>query len=228
MAMAACFTALIIGPHLLPSMLADAATGTAEVRTLTLADGSRVTLAPHSAVAFDSGRHARLLRGTAYFQVRHDDAKPFRVIAGDTIATDLGTAFEVTVEGPLTRIAVREGLVAASCVTGWRDPLPLRPGEAEAIDCGSGSHRRTAIGPSRIATWVEGKLIVIDRPLAEAVALLQPWHRGWLVTRGAGMTRRVTGVYDLRHPDRALAAMRQSHGLGITKVTPWITIVHAD
>lgn len=228
LAMAACLAALVIGPDLFPSIMADAATGTAEVRTMTLADGSRVTLAPRSAVAFDSARHARLLRGTAYFQVRHDDANPFLVVAGDAIATDLGTAFEVTRDGPATHIAVREGLVGASCLTGWRDPLPLRLGEAETIDCGSGTHRRTTVAPSRIAAWVEGNLVVTDRPLAEAIAMLQPWHRGWMIASGAGMSRHVTGVYDLRHPDQALAAMRQSHGLAITRITPWITIVHAD
>jgi ferric-dicitrate binding protein FerR (iron transport regulator) len=38
-------------------------------------------------------------------------------------------------------------------------------------------------------------------------------HRGLLVARGAGMARHVTGVYDLRYPDRALAALSRAHGI---------------
>ncbi|WP_343525293.1 FecR domain-containing protein [Sphingomonas sp.] len=227
-AMAACLTAVFLGRDLLPDIRADAATSTGEIRTLSLGDGSRVTLAPHSAIAFDGTRHARLLRGSAYFHIRHDDANPFRVAAGDAVATDLGTAFEVQMNGSTTHIAVREGAVGASCTQGWRDALPLRPGETATLDCATGIHRRGVVAPSHVAAWTTGKLVIIDRPLAEAIAALRPWHQGWLMTRGPGMARHVTGVYDLRQPDRALAAMRQAHGLGIVKITPWITIVRSD
>lgn len=228
LAAAACFAAMLVGGDVLPSIGADLATGTGEVRTMTLADGSRVTLAPRSAMAFDGVRHARLLRGTAHFDVRHDAAHPFRVVAGDAVATDLGTAFEVGIDGAVTHVSVREGLVALSCTGGGQDLRPLRPGDTEAVDCATGTHRRGQVAPSRVGAWTEGKLVLIDRPLHEAVAALAPWHRGWLIARGAGMTKHVTGVYDLRQPDRALAAMRQAHGLAITSLTPWITIVHAD
>ncbi|PTT35429.1 iron dicitrate transport regulator FecR, partial [Stenotrophomonas sp. HMWF022] len=38
----------------------------------------------------------------------------------------------------------------------------------------------------------------------------------------------VTGVYDLRRPNRALAAIRRAHGATVRQITPWITIVTAD
>ena len=227
-ALAASLTALFIGHDLLPIPAAATTTRTGEVRTMTLADGSRVTLAPRSAMTFDGARHARLLRGSAYFQVRHDDDHPFQVVAGDAVATDLGTAFEIAMEDATTHIAVREGAVGASCAGGWEDLLPLRPGQTEDLDCASGSRHRGEMPPSRVAAWATGRLVMIDRPLATAIAALRPWHKGWLIARGPGMARHVTGVYDLRHSDRALAAMRQAHGLSITQITPWITIVHAD
>lgn len=67
-----------------------------------------------------------------------------------------------------------------------------------------------------------------DRPLGEVAAALRPWHRGLLLARGSGMARHVTGVYDLHHPDRALAAIRRAHGAAVWQVTPWITVVTAD
>lgn len=226
-AIAACGAALMIGSGMLPPIGADVTTGSGEVRRLLLADGSRVTLAPHSAIALEDGkaRHVRLLRGTAFFDVRHDGAHPFRVEAGDATATDLGTAFEVRHAAGTMRVAVREGLVRTSCHDGWTDRAVLRPGETQDVDCAARTHKRARIAPATIASWTDGQLVVTDRPLRDVVTLLRPWHRGLLIARGAGMTRRVTGVYDLRDPQRALAALRQAHGATTMTITPWITVV---
>lgn len=229
-AMAACAAALLIGHSALIPIGADRTTGRGEIRHLLLADGSRVTLAPESAVAIADGsaRQVQLLRGAAFFNVRHDDAHPFRVVVGDAVATDLGTAFEVRREGSVMRIAVRDGLVRTSCAGGWSDPDVLRPGEAQEVDCAAATHRRTRVAPPAVASWTDGQLVINNRPLREVVAALRPWHRGLLLTRGAGMERRVSGVYDLRHPDHALAALRQAHGTTTITVTPWITVVGLD
>lgn len=229
-AIAACGAALIIGYGMLPPIGADATTGTGEVRRLLLADGSRVTLAPQSAIAVEDGtaRHVRLLRGAAFFDIRHDGAHPFRVDAGDATATDLGTAFEVRHDAGTMRVAVREGLVRTSCREGWIDRDMLRPGETQEVDCAAGTHGRARVAPATVASWTDGQLVVVDRPLGEVVTSLRPWHHGLLVARGAGMARRVTGVYDLRDPERALAALRQAHGATTMRITPWITIVTID
>lgn len=229
-AMAACAAALVMGHDALPPIGADRTTGSGEMRRLLLADGSRVTLAPHSAVAIADGsaRHVRLLRGAALFQVRHDAAHPFRVVVGDAVATDLGTVFEVRREGPVMRVAMRDGLVRASCTSGWSDPDVLRPGEVEEVDCAAATHQRSRVTPVAVGSWTDGQLVVDNRPLREVVAALRPWHRGLLLTQGAGMEHRISGVYDLHHPERALAALRRAHGTTTTTVTPWVTVVRLD
>ncbi len=229
-AIAACGATLMIGYGMLPPIGADLTTGTGEVRRLLLADGSRVTLAPRSAIAIEDGsvRHVRLLRGAAFFNVRHDAAHPFRVDAGEATATDLGTAFEVRHEAGTMRVEMRDGLVRTSCNDGWRDPAMLHPGETQTVDCTAGTHERARVTPATVASWTDGQLVVADRPLREVVAALRPWHRGLLLGRGAGMARRVTGVYDLRDAQRALAALRQAHGATTVTVTPWITVVTVD
>lgn len=64
-----------------------------------LADGSKVWMHPGSDLVFAShferGRRRVLLRGEAYFQVAHDDDRPFTVTAGNVTVTDLGTEFDV-------------------------------------------------------------------------------------------------------------------------------------
>ncbi len=227
-AMAACLAAIFAGQVVLLTARADLATGTGDVRRVRLADGSRVTLAPDSAIALDGARHVRLLRGTGFFEVRHDAAHPFRVQVGEAVVTDLGTAFEVRRDHDGARIAVREGRVQASCEPRSIDPSDMRPGDVVALDCTSGRAVTSSVPLSAIATWTHGRLVIVDRPLGEVVAALRPWHHGLLLARGSGMARHVTGVYDLRHPDRALAAIRQVHGATVWQVTPWVTIVTAS
>jgi transmembrane sensor len=229
-ALATCAVALLVGTDLMPRMAADHATGTGETQVLRLADGSNVTLAPRSAIALEgrTGRHVRLVRGTAFFDVVHDPTRPFRVSIDEARATDLGTAFEVRREGGSAHVAVREGLVGTTCEGGWTDRVPLRPGESQALDCGAGTHSRGHVVPGSVGSWITGQLIVTDRPLSHVVAALQPWHAGLLIGRGRGMHRRVTGAYDVRHPDRALAALARAHRVRILRLTPWITVVSAD
>src|SRR3546814_15164189 len=79
-----------------------------------LADGSTVQLGPKSVIAVDysSGSRAiRLLSGQAMFEVTHDPARPFRVVARDVTTTVLGTGFEVRMIGETTGVAVRHGRV---------------------------------------------------------------------------------------------------------------------
>ena len=227
-AMAACVAAIFAGQVVLPVARADLATGTGEVRVVRLADDSRVTLAPHSAIALDGARQVRLLRGTGFFEVQHDTAHPFRVQAGKAVATDLGTAFEVRREDDGAHVAVREGRVRVSCEHGSVRPSDMRPGDVAALDCTTSRIRKSSAPLSAIASWTQGQLVIADRTLGEVVAALRPWKRGLLFARGSGMARHVTGVYDLRRPGRALAAIRRAHGATVWQITPWITIVTVD
>lgn len=228
-AITACFVALFAGWAFLPLAFADLTTGTGQMRGLRFADGSRVTLAPRSAITLDGpSRQVRLLSGTAYFEVRHDAAHPFRVLAGEAEATDLGTAFEVRRDDDGVRIAVQEGRVRAACRDGVIAPFDLQSGDRAAIDCAAGRSRASTSAPSAMASWTQGQLVVTDRPLRDVVAALRPWHHGLLLARGAGMARHVTGVYDLRRTNQALTAMRQAHGVTVRQIIPWITIVTAD
>jgi transmembrane sensor len=225
----ACAVALLVGSDFLPRMAADHSTGTAETRVLRLPDGSHVTLAPRSAIALEerAGRHVRLVRGTAFFDVVHDPDNPFRVSTGDARVTALGTAFEVRREGGATYVAVHEGLVRTACNGEWTDPDPLRLGDTQALDCDAGVYSHGHVPPGTVGSWIGGQLIVADRPVSQVVEALRPWHSGLLIARGRGMQRRVTGAYDVRHPDRALSALARAHRLTILRLTPWITVVSA-
>ena len=81
-----CFAA----PPMLLQLQADHVTSTAEQRSIELPDGSRVTLAPASAIAVSyvaAERRVDLLSGEAFFQVQPNADRPFRVTARTVQAT---------------------------------------------------------------------------------------------------------------------------------------------
>jgi len=87
------------------------------VRQVELADGSIVTLRPGCRIRLskDFARQQRLVfldRGTAYFEVLHDDDHPFtvRTVAADV--RDLGTRFTVTQGADSVDVSVLSGRVA--------------------------------------------------------------------------------------------------------------------
>lgn len=87
----------------------DHATGVAETRTVTLADGSRVTLNAMTAIDVDYGPDRRrivLVEGQAFFEVTSDHARPFTVETGGNRVQALGTAFDVDANLPDGSVAV--------------------------------------------------------------------------------------------------------------------------
>jgi transmembrane sensor len=148
-------------------------TAVGEQSTVRLSDGSIVTLNTDSAieVRYDDVQRAVLLRrGEVFFEVAHDTAHPFRVLAGDRLLEAVGTAFNVRLgSGNDVRMMVTEGRVrVAARVT---DALP-RPGVAPAIvDAGS------------LAVMQEGPMVVQGLDAKEIEVQLS-WQRGMLVFDG--------------------------------------------
>lgn len=127
LALAACLAWAVV-PDLSLQLRSDEITTTAELRVVRLEDGSTLHLAPRTAIAFSNdakGRTLSLLQGEAWFDVAHDTARPFRVLAGESTVTVLGTAFSVRRTDRGTDVAVQCGHVAVT--------MPHGPGDAGRI-----------------------------------------------------------------------------------------------
>jgi transmembrane sensor len=144
------------------------ATEQGQLRTLQLADASMVTLDGNSAISYakDGDRSVTLTRGSAHFEVKHDEAKPFSVAAGTYKISDLGTAFSVSRTKDHLSISVASGLVTINGPTLSR--LPLNPGER--IDIANGTAKKTRIDPASVGAWRQGRLIYVGAPLWLVVA----------------------------------------------------------
>ncbi|MFZ5779891.1 MAG: FecR family protein [Pseudomonadota bacterium] len=222
-AVAACVGFLVMPPILL-RLGADYTTSTAELRKLVLPDGSEATLAPDSALAvFYEGdeRQVRLLAGEAFFDVRPDSARPFRVLARDVETVVVGTCFDVRLSDDGVHVSVERGAVRVG-----REEL--RPGQAVHV-MPSGQVSRAETSPAMVAAWRDGQLVAQNVPLRDAVDQLRRYYGGSiLLTDSALGDRRITGAYNLADPEDALRAIAQAHGGRVRRVTPWLLIVSAS
>lgn len=158
------------------------ATLAAELDTVNLPDGSRVILAPNSnlryAIAAGAGRREVWLEGEAYFDVEHDEDRPFRVRTRHAVVEDLGTSFVVReYAGDVrARVAVRTGSAALS--SGDRAgsaSVSLQGGEGAYIDS-SGTVSRFRGDPESYGTWTSGRLVFDAARLPEVLSTLSHWY----------------------------------------------------
>ena len=97
-----------------PPQTAQFASSIGQIRQVALADGSIVTLDTDSVlrVAFTGDeRRLTLSRGRARFDVAHDAARPFIVMAGKGSVTARGTIFDVAVLGDRVKVMLLRGAV---------------------------------------------------------------------------------------------------------------------
>lgn len=206
---------------------ADYSTGTGELKTVMLEDGSRVELSATSAISVDitaSVRRIILHHGEAFFSVTEDPARPFIVQAGDVRATALGTAYSVGITSERTSVAVTEHTVRVDA--GGRH---IDLGEGDAIDVENG--RLGAIGTgeagNRLA-WRSRQLVFLARPLSEVITEVNRWRRGNLILRDPQLAaRRITIVIDLKDIEGIDLTLEQGLPITLTNYTPLITLVSA-
>ena len=226
-AVAACLALVLAGRDLPLRWQADHVTGTGMIRTVALADGSSAVLDSGSAIAVDyrnNERHVTLLRGRAWFDVAHGDARPFRVAAADGVTEDIGTAFEVAHrDADAVEVSVSEGAVRVAALPG-RPALRLGVGD-RARYAGDRVSRITALRPDRIAAWRNGELLIDRLSLAQAIAEVRRYRDGPVVVLAdLDKAKPVSAVFRTDRPDDALAALAAGAGLRLSRL-PAGTIV---
>lgn len=216
--------AIALTPAALLHLQADVATMAAETRVLDLADGSQVRLAPQSAISVaitTEGRQVRLLKGRAFFEVTPDPARPFRVQAGDTRVTVVGTAFDVRRGENGTAIGVSHGRVRVENAKLPPEGELLGIGDAIVVtEVGAARHR---VDAEAVADWRSGRLTVRDAAIAEVIDELRPYFAGYIFVADDAFSRqRVSGVYDLNDPVRTLNGLAESHNGRLRQISPWV------
>jgi|HubBroStandDraft_2_1064218.scaffolds.fasta_scaffold24635_2 transmembrane sensor len=151
--------------------------------TVSLADGSQIELNTDTELRVSetgSQRTVKLEKGDAYFSVKHDNARPFVVLAGSNRIVDLGTRFEISSEHGALRVALLEGRARLESTHLWAQAhsVLLKPGDvafatADAISLQKHSDEQltNALG------WRRGVLVFEHATLAEAVEEFNRYNR---------------------------------------------------
>ncbi|MFL5501185.1 MAG: FecR family protein [Gemmatimonadaceae bacterium] len=199
------------------------ATTVGERRQIVLADGTRVLLGPTSRliVAAD-GSDERLvtLDGIAYFNVVHNPARPFTVIAGAIRIQDVGTAFAVESDDSAgTQVTVDSGSVAIGAVNRKSSAgAVLNARDRASIDIdGVVAVERSAASEEDVA-WTQGRLVFRDTPLVLVGAELYRWYGVRLrVADSSLMNLHLTASFSGEPVDRVLNVIALSLGARIER-----------
>jgi len=197
-----------------------------QIRQVTLADQSQVTLDAGSAIAVDFAqgeRRVRLLHGAAFFEVTHT-GEPFLVEAGGGKVRVLGTQFEVREQGDGAQVTVRSGRVAVTPGQG-AVARELTANQQLAYVDGHAGSTVSVDSESRLA-WRQGWLNYYQVPLAQVVEDLGRYYPGRiLLLEGELGQRKVSGSFPVQAPLAALDSLGNVMGFSRQTVLGRLTII---
>jgi transmembrane sensor len=207
-AIAACLVATV-GVVGLPALHHDQVLATAkgELRKVPLQDKSIATINSGSQieVAFTKQqRTVNLRKGEAWFEVAKDKTKPFVVESGEARIRAVGTAFSVRRFADGTEVLVTEGTVEVWSQGRGGQRRQLTEGERAflAQNTNAISVSRQPVEVNRKLAWREGKLILKNQTLDDAVADFNRYSPKTIVIVDAALReKRLFGQYKLDAPE---------------------------
>ncbi|WP_095188782.1 FecR family protein [Pseudomonas sp. Irchel 3E19] len=215
LAMAACLLLMVsLGTGWQPQrwiddLGADYVSAPGEIRTVTLADQSQVTLDADSAIAVDFShgeRHVRLRRGAGFFSVTHT-GEPFVVEAEKGQVRVLGTQFEVRLQPHGAQVTVLSGRVG---VTADRDGEQQNLTAGQQVAYGDGvAQKLHAVDSEAQLAWRQGWLTYYKSTLGDVVADLRRYYPGRIVLlRDELAARKVSGSFPSKDPQAVLNSLQ--------------------
>lgn len=201
-----------------------------QTRTLTLADGSDVTLNAHSSLRVqrfgfgNADRHV-WLTGEGYFSVRHTvNDHAFVVHTNDLDVHVLGTKFNVDTRAGRTEVVLSEGrveLVAPRAATANVPvrPLTMKPGDQVTMMTGDTAFRRkVAVLPEQVAAYRHKRLVFADTPLSQVAERIQSYYGIRVVVPNRELARReLTGTLPNNDLNVVLRTLSLSYNLAVER-----------
>lgn len=151
---------------------------TAEMRTLTLPDGTKVQLNSQSTLLypqeFTGKDRSVFLIGEANFKVKPDKKHPFIVKSNDFQVTALGTEFNVAAypENPIVAATLISGSVLVE-YNELNSQMILKPNEQLAYNRNNKSHSLSIPDMDDITAWQRGELVFREMNVQEIINVLE-------------------------------------------------------
>ncbi|HVJ02959.1 MAG TPA: FecR domain-containing protein [Sphingomonas sp.] len=210
-------------PGRAPQVAQQALVSPLGIRKVRLEDGSTVTLDAGARLMlhYTAGeRRVALEAGRARFEVAHDAARPFIVVAMEREVVATGTVFDVSIEQGKLSVALLRGGVDVQLA---RSNAPravlahLVPGETLQIASGDAVPKPGVLSEAAKA-WPSGMVEFDGTPLRDVIATanLHSTRRLALADPALGDLR-VTGAYRLGDPDALAAGLAAAFGLRVAR-----------
>ncbi|EPJ2810446.1 FecR family protein [Pseudomonas putida] len=211
-------------PFWVQGLGADYQTGYGEVRHVTLGDGSQLVLGSRSilSIAYDGQRRmVRLKHGEAVFSpspVGEAEPRPFTVSTPGATITARGTRYLVAVDKDDRSgwVGVLQHSVEINLVSHGLDDVSASAVLQQGDSLYFGPHaglKPLEQSPEELASWQEGRVVLRQQTLAQAVEQLGRYRAGLTLVRGDALRRLpVNAVARVDHVDDSLRQLaRQAH-----------------
>jgi len=146
---------------------------------ITLEDGTTVHLNYNTSlmypVHFDRNHRTVRLEGEAYFCVKKEEARPFRVITSHGVITEYGTSFNVNTFAPnCTKVVLIEGSISVKPEGGLEQAIV--PGELAILHASSVEAEVGKVNVEPYVAWNKGRFVFEDCPLEELMKVISSWY----------------------------------------------------
>jgi transmembrane sensor len=210
---------------------ADYRTAVGQRRELTLADGSHITLNTDTAidVLFDANQRLINLReGEILVQTAPDIsplARPFLVSTRQGRMQALGTRFTVREQQPRTHLAVLDGAVRVELADS-REATPIIVNAGQRTDFSSQTFGQLSPSDRYAGAWTRGMLMADKMRLADFVAELTRYRRGFVRCDPAIADLRISGAFPISDTQRTLNMLTQTYPVLVTGHLSgyWVTL----
>ena len=222
-------------------------TALGEQRTVSLADGSVVTLNTQTTLRVRysaTERRLELIDGQAAFDVAPDPGRRFVVMAGGSMVRALGTRFDVYKAGDTVTVTLLEGKLEVRRLQPppappVEDARPAEPAVATAAQLVAGEQIRLAddgamtamakVDVARVSAWRAGKIDLDDTPLAEAVAEVNRYSELKIVLGDDSLgALRVSGVFEAGRSEDVVKALQSYFGVKAVRSAADRIVLTAD
>ena len=189
---------------------------------LLLADGSQVELNTNSAIRVDlhdRTRTIKLVRGEAFFQIKHDAARPFVVTAAGHRIVDLGTKFLVRIDPQSLRVALVEGSARLENTRAGQRPVVLRRGDVAIATAEETSVTKKAAREILDSlAWQRGAIVFRNERLADAVVEFNRYGGPQLIVADTAVAKlRINGTFQTTGAEDFAGVTHEIFGLHVKR-----------
>jgi ferric-dicitrate binding protein FerR (iron transport regulator) len=204
---------------------------TLSVKEGRLPDGTSVTLNKGATLeypsSFKGSKRNVKLKGEAWFEVKHEDAKPFIIISNNVRVEVLGTSFYVNTNaaGNAMEVILNSGSVAVYFDGQEENRLFLMPGEKAEINPGRTKIEKDINTDPNYNSWMTQRFIYSNTPLSTIITdLNKVYHSNLRITTPAVSYCLVTATFDHQSPESILHVLQATLDLTISSHGTWTDI----